>query len=128
MKKLFVLTIKIYPILQLISMFVCNFIYLIFGCCDICIILDKVFGVTIVNTMALLVCNYIFKFCVWHRGIIFTNCICGITIFLCNYFDFMGDVYYKFLFVETLCLIGLMISLIINFKLKHKIKWLQNHC
>lgn len=128
MKKLFVLTIKVYPILQLISLILCNFIYTTYGHNDVCYILDYVFGINMVSTIALLICSYIFHFCAWHKSIIYSNFVCTFILKILDLAHINIDVYNKFIILFLMCLIGLFISLIINFKLKKKIKWLQNHC
>lgn len=128
MKKLFVLTIKVYPILQLISLILCNFIYTTYGHNDVCYILDYVFGINMVSTIALLICSYIFHFCAWHKSIIYNNFISTFVLKILDLAHINIDVYNKFIILFLMCFIGLFISLIINFKLKKKIKWLQNHC
>ena len=70
--KIFILTLKYIPIIQMVGMFINNFNYLIIGLFD-SYILDYIIGNSIVTTFLLFVCSYIFKFCNWYRYIIISN-------------------------------------------------------
>lgn len=76
--KIFILTLKYIPIIQMVGMFINNFNYLIIGLFD-SYILDYIIGNSIITTFLLFVCSYVFKFCNWYRYIIIFNFI-NITI------------------------------------------------
>lgn len=70
--KIFILTLKYIPIIQMVGMFINNFNYLIIGLFD-SYILDYIIGNSIITTFLLFVCSYVFKFCNWYRYIIISN-------------------------------------------------------
>lgn len=76
--KIFILTLKYIPIIQMVGMFINNINYLILGLYDSYII-DYIIGNSVITTFLLLICSYVFKFCNWYRYIIITNFI-NITI------------------------------------------------
>lgn len=81
MRKLLILLIKYIPVIQMAGMLLNNTLYYfnvsnIFSyCCDFII------GNSIVTTFLIILCSYIFRFCVWHRLIIVANFI---NLFIAN--------------------------------------------
>lgn len=79
MKKILLLLIKFIPVMQMAGMLLNNTL-----CCfcidlDTIYLLDYIIGNSIVTTILLFVCSYIFNYCDWHRLIIFANFV-NITI------------------------------------------------
>lgn len=75
MKRLFVLTIKYIPIIQLIGMLINNSLYTYDINIEFDYIGDFLLGNSIVNISMLYVCSFTFGFCNWHRHIITANLI-----------------------------------------------------
>lgn len=72
--KLLILLIKYIPIIQTIGILLNNILYFN-DIYYITYILDFTLGNSIITTFLLIVCSYIFKFCIWHRLIIIGNLI-----------------------------------------------------
>lgn len=70
MKRLFVLTIKYIPIIQLIGMLINNSLYTYDINIEFDYIGDFLLGNSIANIAMLYICSYTFGFCKWHRYII----------------------------------------------------------
>ena len=75
MKRLFVLTIKYIPIIQLIGMLINNSLYTYDINIEFDYIGDFLLGNSIVNISMLYVCSFTFGFYNWHRHIITANLI-----------------------------------------------------
>lgn len=75
MKRLFVLSIKLFPIIQMIGMLVNSINYCFIGSIAITDILDFSIGNSLITTFLLYVCSYTFGFCKWHRLLITANLI-----------------------------------------------------
>lgn len=75
LRKLLILLIKYIPIIQMVGMLFNNIIYYFDINNTITYTLDFIIGNSIITTILLYVCSYIFKFCKWHRIIITTNLI-----------------------------------------------------
>lgn len=75
MERLFVLTIKYIPIIQLIGMLINNSLYTYDINIEFDYIGDFLLGNSIVNISMLYVCSFTFGFCNWHRHIITANLI-----------------------------------------------------
>lgn len=118
MKKLFILIIKIFPILQMLFLAIGNLIYIICGYNHILEIMDYIFGVNIISIIFLLVCSLLFRFCVWHRVLIFTNFISTFIIKIIDLYAINSDVYDKFIILITMLCIGAIITVITKFKFK----------
>lgn len=93
MKRLFILIIKTYPILQGIMFILCNIFYLFHGYDHIISIIDYMFGINMISIIVLLVCNYLFHFCAWHRTIIFVNLTCTLIIKSMDILKITLDIY-----------------------------------
>ena len=76
--KIFILTLKYIPIIQMVGMLINNFNYLFIGLYD-SYILDYIIGNSIITTFLLFICSYVFKFCNWYRYIVISNFV-NITI------------------------------------------------
>ncbi len=76
--KLLIILIKFIPVIQMAGMLFNNILYY-FDIYKFSYFLDYILGNSIINTFILIVCSYIFKFCIWHRLIIIANII-NITI------------------------------------------------
>ena len=77
MKKLFLLIIKFIPVIQMAGMLFNNILCYNDINININFILDYIFGHSVINTILLIVCSYVFHFCTWHRLIITANFING---------------------------------------------------
>ena len=75
MKRLFVLSIKLFPIIQMIGMLINSINYCFIGSTAITNVLDFSIGNSLITTILLYVCNYTFGFCKWHRLLITANLI-----------------------------------------------------
>lgn len=75
LKKIFLLLIKYIPIIQMVGMLINNTLY----CFDIITktyhLLNYLTGNSLIATILLYVCSYIFKFCNWYRLIVTSNLI-----------------------------------------------------
>lgn len=75
MKKGFLLLIKYIPIMQMVGMLVNNTLY----CFDVITktyyIVNYFIGNSIITTILLYICSYVFKFCNWYRLVITANLI-----------------------------------------------------
>lgn len=78
LRKLLIILIKFIPVMQMAGMLLNNILYY-FDIYQFSYFLDYITGNSIVTTFLLIVCSYIFKFCIWHRLIIIANFI-NITI------------------------------------------------
>lgn len=87
MRKLLILLIKYIPIVQSIGMLLNNILYLANACYNICYIIDFIIGNSLLTTIFLLICSYVFKFCNWHRILVYGNFI-NIVIAYINYIFF----------------------------------------
>ena len=74
LKKILILLIKFIPVIQMAGMLVNNILYFN-DIYFISYILDYVIGNSIITTFLLIVCSYLFHFCIWHRLIIIANII-----------------------------------------------------
>ena len=74
LKKILILLIKFIPVIQMAGMLVNNILYFN-DVYFISYILDYVIGNSIITTFLLIVCSYLFHFCIWHRLIIIANII-----------------------------------------------------
>lgn len=79
MRKVLILFIKFMPIIQMVGMLFNNSLYCFDVCSELSYTLDFVIGNSLVTTLLLFVCSYVFDFCIWHRLIITANLI-NITI------------------------------------------------
>ena len=75
MKKGFLLLIKYIPIIQMVGMLVNNTLYYFDIINRYVYILDYLVGNSLITTILLYVCSYVFKFCNWYRLIIISNLI-----------------------------------------------------
>lgn len=75
LRKLLILLIKYIPIIQMVGMLFNNIIYYFNINNTITYTLDFIIGNSIITTILLYICSYIFKFCKWHRIIITANLI-----------------------------------------------------
>ena len=116
MKKGFLLLIKYFPVIQMVVMLVNNTLY----CFDVITktydLLNYLTGNSLITTILLYVCSYVFKFCNWYRLIVTANLI-NITIALLYIYikppisDFQLLVSYY-----TVCVLFLFIIIINKFK------------
>ena len=72
--KIFILTLKYIPIIQMVGMFINSLNYLKYGWFD-SYFLDFIIGNSLITTFLLFICSYVFRFCNWYRYIIITNFI-----------------------------------------------------
>ena len=79
MKKILLLLIKFIPVMQMAGMLLNNTLCYFCTDLDIIYLLDYIIGNSIVTTILLFVCSYIFNYCTWHRWIILANFV-NITI------------------------------------------------
>lgn len=75
LRKLLILLIKYIPVIQMMGMLFNNLLYYFDINNNIVYNLDFILGNSIITTILLYVCSYIFKFCKWHRIIITANFI-----------------------------------------------------
>lgn len=75
MKKLFILLLKYIPVIQMAGILVSNTLcYFDIGL-KTNYFIDFVCGNSVTTTFLMIVCSYVFKFCNWHRFIIYSNLI-----------------------------------------------------
>ena len=120
MKKGFLLLIKYIPVIQMVGMLVNNTLY----CFDVITktydLLNYLTGNSLITTILLYVCSYVFKFCNWYRLIVTANLI-NITIALLYIYikppisDFQLLVSYY-----TVCVLFLFIIIVNKFKCSKK--------
>jgi len=75
MKKFLLLLFKYIPVMQMAGILINNLLYYFDICRNVCYCIDFIFGNSIITTVLLFVCSYIFKFCKWHKIIITANFI-----------------------------------------------------
>lgn len=75
MKKILLLLFKYIPVMQMAGILINNLLYYFDVCRTICYCIDFLLGNSIITTILLFVCSYTFKYCKWHRIIIFANLI-----------------------------------------------------
>jgi hypothetical protein len=75
LRKLLILLIKIIPIIQMVGMIFNNVLYYYKDIISVANFLDYSIGNSIVTTILLLCCSYVFMFCKWHRLLIYGNFI-----------------------------------------------------
>lgn len=73
MKKILLLLIKFIPVIQMAGMLLNNTLCYFCTDLDTIYLLDYIIGNSIVTTILLFVCSYIFNYCDWHRLIISAN-------------------------------------------------------
>lgn len=73
LKRLFIILLKYIPIVQMMGMLVSNTLYYfeIYTMCSN--IIGFIIGNSLITTILLYVCSYVFKFCNWYRYIIIAN-------------------------------------------------------
>lgn len=74
-KKIFLVSIKYLPLLQMFSMIFNNTLYLLSDNFKYIKLLDFVIGNSLVSTILLYVCSITFNYCNWHRLLITANFI-----------------------------------------------------
>ncbi|WP_291625591.1 hypothetical protein [Clostridium sp.] len=74
-KKIFLISIKYLPLLQMFSMILNNILYLLSDNFKYIKLLDFVIGNSLVSTILLYVCSITFNYCNWHRLLITANFI-----------------------------------------------------
>lgn len=74
-KKLLILVIKFMPIVQMVGMLFNNILFYFKDTIDFSNFLDYLLGNSVITTILLLICSYVFKFCKWHRLLIYGNFI-----------------------------------------------------
>lgn len=117
--KIFILTLKYIPIIQMVGMFINNINYLILGLYDSYII-DYIIGNSFVTTFLLLICSYVFKFCNWYRYIIITNFI-NITIANIDTIFYLNiNNIQMFILINIINMLGISLSLYNKLKNKHE--------
>lgn len=79
MKKLFVLSIKLIPVIQMAGILFSNLWYYLEWNNKVNFTLDYLIGDSLITTILLFICSYTFGFCKWHRLLITANFI-NITI------------------------------------------------
>lgn len=75
LKKLFLFMIKYIPIMQMVGMLINNTLYYFDINTNTYYITNFITGNSIVTTILLYICSYLFKFCNWYRLIITANMI-----------------------------------------------------
>ena len=75
MKKILLLLIKFIPVMQMAGMLLNNTLCYFCTDLDTIYLLDYIIGNSIITTILLFICSYIFNYCVWHRLIILANFI-----------------------------------------------------
>lgn len=118
LRKILILLIKYIPIMQMVGMLLNNILY--FN--DIYYLsyfMDYTIGNSIVTTFLLIVCSYIFHFCIWHRLIITANII-NVTIAIIDivYQIPISDIMLLLLY-HFIAVIFIVISTIIHINRKH---------
>lgn len=73
MRKTLLLLIKFIPVMQMAGMLLNNTLCYFNLNFDIIYLLDYLIGNSLITTVLLLICSHIFKYCAWHRIIIFAN-------------------------------------------------------
>lgn len=73
MKKLLILLIKFIPVIQMAGMLVNNTLCVIDYNGKLLTYIDFIFGNSLIATFLIIVCSYVFGFCLWHRLIIIAN-------------------------------------------------------
>lgn len=118
MKKLFLLSVKYIPIIQMVGMLFNNIFYYYELIFDTPYIIDYIVGNSLFNTIILTICSYTFMFCNWHRLIIFANFI-NITIaFIDNQYCIPIDDMELLLSYVIVDIIFIILALYYNFKCK----------
>ena len=83
--KVFIITLKYIPIVQMMGMYINALNYLKYGWFD-SYLLDFIIGNSLITTFLLFVCSYVFKFCNWYRYIIISNfvniCVTNIDAYI----------------------------------------------
>lgn len=88
LKKVFLILVKYMPIIQMVAMLVSNTLYCFNVITEAYHLLAYLAGCSVMTTILLYVCSYVFKFCSWYRLIVTANFI-NMTIG-------MIDIYYRF--------------------------------
>lgn len=119
-KKLLLLLIKYIPIIQMVGVLVNNTLY----CFDVITktyyLLNYLTGNSLISTVLLYICSYVFKFCSWYRLIVTANFI-NITIGILEiYFRFPITDIQLLVSYYTVCVLFLLIIIINKFKCSKK--------
>lgn len=118
-KKLLIVCIKFMPVIQMAGIIVSNTLYFL----DIyyfSYLIDYIIGNSVIITILLLICSYIFKFCIWHRLFILSNIInISIGFIDCIYKLPINDIILLLIYYIISCLF-ITISVIIHINKKNK--------
>ena len=90
-------------------------------CYSICRLLDYLIGNSIILTILLYICSYLFKFCNWHRLIVTSNLIAITIVIIDNLFYIPISNLKLLLLYYIVYLIFLIIILIYKFKCNEKV-------
>ena len=73
LKDVFVTCVKYMPIIQLVGMLFNNLLYLNDIIFTFAYVLDFIIGNSLITSILLYICSYLFGFCKWHRLLIYSN-------------------------------------------------------
>lgn len=74
-KKIFLISIKYFPILQMFGIIFNNILYLLSNNFKYIKLLDFIIGNSLITTILLYICSITFNYCNWHRLLITANFI-----------------------------------------------------
>lgn len=117
-KKIFLISIKYLPLLQMFSMILNNTLYLLSDNFKYIKLLDFVIGNSLVSTILLYVCSIIFNYCSWHRLLITANFINLVIAALDYIINFNVTNLSLILIYITIDFIFIMLCIIYKFKCK----------
>lgn len=118
-KKLLLLLIKYIPIVQMVIITLNN----VFLINDIFIFnspVNFIFGNSYIFSILLILCSYIFLFCVWQRIIIFANLILIILSTVWNFFDFGWDGFIFYISSYSIVAVAIIVAVIVKITSKRK--------
>ena len=96
MNKFFILLIKYMPIIQMVAMLLNNTMYCFDVYTKMYYLLGYLAGNSIMTTILLYVCSYVFKFCSWYRLIVTANLI-NLTLGIVDIYIKTPMIFYKYL-------------------------------
>ena len=120
LKKVFLILVKYMPIIQMVAMLLNNTMYCFDVYTKMYYLLGYLAGNSIMTTILLYVCSYVFKFCSWYRLIVTANLI-NLTLGIVDIYiktpmsDFELLVSYY-----TICVLFLFIIVINKFRCNKK--------
>lgn len=117
-KKIFLISIKYLPLLQMFSMILNNTLYLLSDNFKYIKLLDFIIGNSLVSTILLYVCSITFNYCSWHRLLITANFINLLIAALDYIINFNVTNLLLILIYITIDFIFIILCIIYKFKCK----------